>query len=72
MCPEGADRQTRVLHQTLTRLGRQIAALADVAAELEAQIAAIVEGMASDLVAAEPGLGALSARVQILPRGALP
>ena len=64
-CPAGADRQTRVLHQTHIRLGQRIAALAEVAADLEAQIAAIVEDMAPGLVAAEPGLGALSA-AQIL------
>jgi len=64
-CPPGADRQTRVLHQTLIRLGQRIAALATTAAELEAQIIEIVEEMAPGLVAAEPGLGALSA-AQIL------
>ena len=64
-CPAGADRQTRVLHQTLIRLGQRIAALAGTAAELEEQITAIVEDMAPGLVAAEPGLGALSA-AQIL------
>ena len=37
-CPERADRQTRVLHQTLIRLGQRIAALAETAAELETQI----------------------------------
>ena len=64
-CPAGADRQTRVLHQTLIRLGQRIAALAEEAAGLETQIAEIVEDMAPGLVAAEPGLGALSA-AQIL------
>ena len=64
-CPADADRQTRVLYQTLIRLGQRIAALASVAAELEAQIAAIVEDMAPGLVAGEPGTGALSA-AQIL------
>lgn len=64
-CPAGADRLTRVVHQTLIRLGQRIAALAGVAAELEAQITEIVEDMAPGLVAAEPGLGALSA-AQIL------
>ena len=64
-CPPGADRQTRILHQTLIRLGQRIAALAATAAELEAQIAEIVEDMAPGLVAAEPGLGSLSA-AQIL------
>ena len=64
-CPAGADRQTRVLHQALIRLGQRIAALAGEAAGLEAQITQIVEDMAPGLVAAEPGLGALSA-AQIL------
>ena len=64
-CPVNASRQTRVLYQTLIRLGQRIAALASVAAELEAQIAGIVEDMAPGLVAAEPGTGALSA-AQIL------
>ena len=45
-CPDGADRQTRVLHQALIRLGQRIAALAEAAAETEVQIAEIVEGMA--------------------------
>ena len=61
-CPAGADRQTRILHQTLIRLGQRIAALAEEAAGLETQIAEIVEEMAPGLVAAEPGLGALSRR----------
>ena len=64
-CPDTADRQTRVLHQALIRLGQRIAALASVAAELEAQITEIVEEMAPGLVAAEYGLGYLSA-AQIL------
>ena len=64
-CPRGADQLTRVVHQTLIRLGQRAAALAEVADDLEAQIAAIVEGMAPGLVAAEFGLGALSA-AQIL------
>ena len=63
-CPDGADRQTRVLHQALARLGQRIAALAEVAADLEAQISEIVEDMAPGLVA-EYGLGYLSA-AQIL------
>jgi len=42
------------------------AQLADVAAELEAQIAAIVEEMTPGLVAAEDGLGALSAAQLLL------
>jgi transposase len=64
-CPAGADRQTRVLHQALARLGQRIAALAEVAADLEAQISEIVEEMTPGLVAAEYGLGYLSA-AQIL------
>ena len=64
-CPAGTDRQTRVLHQTLIRLGQRITALAGEAAGLETQIAEIVEEMTPGLVAAEPGLGALSA-AQIL------
>jgi transposase len=64
-CPPGADRQATVLHQTLIRLGQRIATLAEEAAELEEQIAGIVEEMTPGLVAAEPGLGALSA-AQIL------
>ena len=74
-CPAGADRQTRVLHQTLIRLGQRIAALADVAAELEAQITEIVEDMAPGLVAAEYGLGYLSRRADpavLVPRRADP
>lgn len=64
-CPQDADRLTGVQYQTLIRLGQRIAALAEVAAEIEIQIAGIVEDMAPGLVAAEPGLGALSA-AQIL------
>jgi transposase len=64
-CPPGADRQTRVLHQTLARLGQRIADLAGTAAGIEAQITQIAGDMTPGLVAAEPGLGALSA-AQIL------
>ena len=64
-CPEAAGRQTRILHQTVIRLGQRIAALAETAADLEAQITEIVEEMAPGLAAAEAGLGALSA-AQIL------
>jgi transposase len=64
-CPKGADRLTRVLHQTLVRLGRRVAELSGVADDLEKQIAEIVEDMAPGLVAAEFGLGALTA-AQIL------
>jgi transposase len=65
-CPPAADRQTRVLHQTLSGLGQRIATLAQTAAELEAQIAAIVEEMTPGLIAAEDGLGALSAAQLLL------
>jgi transposase len=64
-CPAGADRQSQALHQTLIRLGQRITSLAQAAAELEAQITSIVEDMAPGLIAAEPGLGPLSA-AQIL------
>jgi len=64
-CPAGTDRQTRVLHQTLIRLGQRITALAGEAAGLETQIAEIAGEMTPGLAAAEPGLGALSA-AQIL------
>jgi transposase len=64
-CPAGADRQARALHQTLARLGQRTIQLARAAAELEKQIAEIAEDMAPGLVAAEPGVGALSA-AQIL------
>ena len=65
-CPPDADRQTQILHQTLNRLGQRIAALAGTAAELETQITQIVEEMAPGLVAAEPGMGALSAAQLLL------
>jgi transposase len=65
-CPPGADRQTRVLHQTLIRLGQRIAVLAEDAAGLEAQITQLVEEMTPGLVAAETGLGALSAAQLLL------
>jgi transposase len=64
-CPAGADRLTQVTCQTLVRLGQRVCTLSEVAADLEAQIAGIVEEMAPGLVAAEPGMGALSA-AQIL------
>jgi transposase len=59
-CPPDTDRQTQVMHQTLIRLGQRIAGLAETAADLETQITEIVEEMAPGLVAAEPGVGALS------------
>ena len=40
--PPGADRQTRVLYQTLARLGQRITTLARTAADLEKQIRALV------------------------------
>ena len=64
-CPPGASRQARVVHQTLIHLAQRAAALAEAAADLKAQIAGLVEDMAPGLVAAEPGLGPVSA-AQIL------
>jgi len=64
-CPEGADRLIRVAYQTLISLGQRISSLAVVAAELEDQISEIVDELAPGLVAAEPGVGPLSA-AQIL------
>jgi transposase len=64
-CPARADRLTRITYQTLTRLGQRAVALTEVADDLEARIAAIVEDMTPGLVAAEYGLGALTA-AQIL------
>ncbi len=64
-CPRRADRQTRVLYQTLARLGQRIIVLAKTAADLEKQITALVEELPPGLVAAEPGPGALTA-AQIL------
>jgi transposase len=63
--PAGADRQTAVLYQTLARLGQRITGLAADTAALEAQITAIVDDIAPGLIAAENGMGALSA-AQIL------
>jgi transposase len=64
-CPPDAGRPTRITYQTLIRLGERATALYAVAADLEAQITGIVEDLAPGLVAAEPGMGALSA-AQIL------
>ena len=64
-CPCGADQLTRVVYQTLVRLGQRATALAEVADDLEAQITVLVEDMAPGMVAAEFGLGALPA-AQIL------
>jgi transposase len=64
-CPPGADRLTRTTCQVLASLGQRITTLAAEAAQAEAQIALIVEDMAPGLVAAEYGVGALTA-AQIL------
>lgn len=64
-CPDNATRQTRALYQTLIHLGQRITALTGTAAQIETQIAEIVEDMTPGLVAAEPGLGYLTA-AQIL------
>jgi transposase len=65
-CPHRADRQTRVLYQTLARLGQRIIVLSRVAADLEKQITVLVEDLAPGLVATEPGLGALTAAQVLL------
>ena len=65
-CPRRADRQTRVLHQTLARLGQRIIMLAKTATDLEKQIIVLVEDLAPGLVAAEPGVGALTAAQVLL------
>jgi transposase len=65
-CPRRADRQARVLHQTLARLGQRILMLAKTAADLEKQITVLVEDLAPGLVAAEPGVGALTAAQVLL------
>ena len=64
-CPPDADRLTQVTYQTLIQLGQRATALYQAAAALETQITGIVEDLAPGLVAAEPGMGALSA-AQIL------
>jgi transposase len=64
-CPPHPDRQTRVLHQALNRLGQRICALTAEARDLEKQISQIAEDMTPGLVTAEYGLGYLSA-AQIL------
>jgi transposase len=65
-CPAGADRLTRVTYQALIRLAQRAVALTEVADDLEAQIAVIVEDLAPGLVAAEYGLGALTAAQVLL------
>jgi transposase len=57
-----------VLYQTLARLGQRITALAAETAGLEKQITAIVDDLAPGLIAAEPGIGALSAAQILLSR----
>ena len=64
-CPPETDRLTRVVYQTLIRLGERAVALTDLADHLEFQIAALVQDMAPGLVEAEYGLGVLTA-AQIL------
>lgn len=64
--PPGASRQTRVLYETLARLGQRITALARTAADLEKQITALVQDTAPGLVASEAGLGALTAAQLLL------
>jgi hypothetical protein len=56
--PPGASRQTRVLHETLARLGQRVTALAHTAAGLEKQITVLAGETTPGLVAAETGLGA--------------
>jgi transposase len=65
-CPPGSDRQTQIQYQTLARVGQRISMLARAAADLEKQIAVIVEDLAPGLVAAEPGLGPLTAAQLLL------
>ena len=60
-CPPGADRVTATTCQVLASLGQRVTALTAEAAHAEAQIAAIVKGVAPGLVAAEHGVGALTA-----------
>jgi hypothetical protein len=62
----GASGQTRVLYETLARLGQRITALAHRAAGLEKQITVLAEEMTPGLVAAEAGLGALTAAQLLL------
>jgi transposase len=64
-CPPGADRLTQITYQTLIRLGERVTGLYAIAADLETQIAGLVEDLAPGLVTAGSGLGALSA-AQIL------
>jgi transposase len=65
-CPPGAGRLTRTVYLTLIRLGQRAVALTQVADSLEEQIATLVEDMAPGLVAAEYGLGHLTAAQLLL------
>ena len=65
-CPPGTDRLTTIQYQTLARIGQRIEYLAGQASDTEAQITLTVEDMAPGLVAAEPGLGHLSAAQLLL------
>ena len=58
--PGRPDRPAPVLHQSMARLGTRIVELVKVVGQLESEIAEIVEDLAPGVVAAEPGLGALS------------
>ena len=60
VCPPGADRLVRVLHETLARLGKRVVELGRVVDQLETEIAQIVEDLAPGVVTAEVGVGALS------------
>jgi transposase len=64
-CPPGADKVTAAACQVIASLGQRACDLDAAARRLETQIAALVEDMIPGLVAAEPGMGALSA-AQIL------
>ena len=59
VCPPGADRLVRVLHETLARLGKRVVELGRVVDQLETEIAQIVEDLAPGVVTAEVGVGAL-------------
>jgi transposase len=64
-CPPGAGKVTAAACQVLASLGQRACDLDAAARRLESQITALVEDMVPGLIAAEPGLGALSA-AQIL------
>lgn len=59
LCPNG-DKPAQVLHQSLSRIGRRLQEAVRQAADLEAQIAELVEELAPGLVASEAGLGPIS------------